>query len=328
MENKRNLKEKGITLVALVITIIVLLILSGVIISTLVNGGILKKSQQATNEYQKQQATEIMKLKITNLQVSNYVEKQKELILQELADGLCEDKEIEYVLLESKKNASLEKIKVETSKSIYTKLKKYPYEFEIGDSLQIVSIDGRESSSDEKEKYTYIKTGLQCYLDSTAESTKKETVWEDLSEKNNNATLNGCTWTDSGLNFDGVDDWANLGYQDYGNFTLEIVFDTNTIRNKSIFGNWENGGYGIQINSNNQIVHGTYINGSYNIIKGETLKANTKYKITSTCNGKENKIYINGELVETSTITDGLIEMPDANTVMVIRRKSKEGSYY
>ena len=46
---KRN---KGITLVALIITIIVLLILSGVSLSFVFNGGILDKSQQAVNEYQ------------------------------------------------------------------------------------------------------------------------------------------------------------------------------------------------------------------------------------------------------------------------------------
>ena len=44
--------QKGITLVALVITIIVLLILAGVTISlTLGNEGIITKSQQATGNY-------------------------------------------------------------------------------------------------------------------------------------------------------------------------------------------------------------------------------------------------------------------------------------
>ena len=45
-------KKKGITLVALIITIIVLLILAGVSLSFVLNGGILDKSQQAVNEYQ------------------------------------------------------------------------------------------------------------------------------------------------------------------------------------------------------------------------------------------------------------------------------------
>ena len=45
-------KNNGITLVALIITIIVLLILAGVSLSFVFNGGILDKSQQAVNEYQ------------------------------------------------------------------------------------------------------------------------------------------------------------------------------------------------------------------------------------------------------------------------------------
>lgn len=44
--------NKGITLVALIITIIVLLILAGVSISFVLQGGILTKSQEAVNEYQ------------------------------------------------------------------------------------------------------------------------------------------------------------------------------------------------------------------------------------------------------------------------------------
>ena len=46
---KRN---KGITLVALIITIIILLILAGVSLSFVFNGGILDKAQSAVNEYQ------------------------------------------------------------------------------------------------------------------------------------------------------------------------------------------------------------------------------------------------------------------------------------
>lgn len=44
--------NKGITLVALIITIIVLLILAGVSISFVFQGGILDKSQESVNQYQ------------------------------------------------------------------------------------------------------------------------------------------------------------------------------------------------------------------------------------------------------------------------------------
>ena len=50
---KNNKKEKGITLVALVVTIIVLLILAGVTISfSLGEDGIFKKAKEGTEIYQ------------------------------------------------------------------------------------------------------------------------------------------------------------------------------------------------------------------------------------------------------------------------------------
>ena len=139
----KNRKTKGITLIALVITIVILLILSGITIVSLTGeNGILKRAQVAKDTTNKNQAAETMNLKITNIQISSYAEKQELPSLQYVADRLCEDNDMEYVLLESKKTASLDKIIVLDGKSIYTKLKEYPYEFEINSSLQLASING------------------------------------------------------------------------------------------------------------------------------------------------------------------------------------------
>lgn len=62
--------------------------------------------------------------------------------LQELADNLYEDDDMKYMLTESRKTAKLDKIDVKDKKSIFTKLKEYPYEFEINSSLQLASING------------------------------------------------------------------------------------------------------------------------------------------------------------------------------------------
>lgn len=139
----KNRKTKGITLIALVITIVILLILSGITIVSLTGeNGLLKRAQVAKDTTNKNQAAETMNLKITNIQISSYAEKQELPSLQYVADRLCEDNDMEYVLLESKKTASLDKIIVLDGKSIYTKLKEYPYEFEINSSLQLASING------------------------------------------------------------------------------------------------------------------------------------------------------------------------------------------
>ena len=88
---KKIKENKGITLVALIITIIMLLIVAGVTINAINNTNLIAKSESVVETSKKKTAQEIINLKITNIQISNYVEKQKMPTLQELADGLCED---------------------------------------------------------------------------------------------------------------------------------------------------------------------------------------------------------------------------------------------
>ncbi len=143
-------KEKGITLVVLVVTIVVLLILASVTILTVTGEkGILKKSSKAKEENDRQTATEMITLKITNAQIQSYKDEQKMPDLQYLANRLCEDSDMEYVKIKDKKVASLENkfllppIKIETGEdTILTKLNDYPYEFEINGKLRLSSIDG------------------------------------------------------------------------------------------------------------------------------------------------------------------------------------------
>ncbi len=142
-----NKKEKkGITLISLIITIIILLILAGVVLMILEKSNIFNVADKSTREYNKQEATEIINMKITKIQMDSYAKSQKLATLQYLADELCEDEDIEYVLKKKSEIASLEKIEVSDVSSIFTKLKKYPYEFEINASLQLASINGETTS--------------------------------------------------------------------------------------------------------------------------------------------------------------------------------------
>lgn len=73
---------------------------------------------------------------------------------------------MEHVLLESKAVASLDKITVAENQSIFTKIKKYPYEFEINDALQLASIDGAEIATDntitvDKAEYEQLKKDVE-----------------------------------------------------------------------------------------------------------------------------------------------------------------------
>ncbi|MCI8637112.1 MAG: hypothetical protein HFJ36_04625 [Clostridia bacterium] len=137
-------QNRGITLIVLVITIIVLLILAGVTISILTGeNGILTKAQTAKQTGNEKTATEIINLKITNVQIDSYSKTQKMPTLQVLADAFCEDEEIEYVKRKEKEIASLEPVKIlSDDDTILTKLKEYPYQFEIDGKLRLASIDG------------------------------------------------------------------------------------------------------------------------------------------------------------------------------------------
>ena len=82
-------------------------------------------------------------MKITAKQMDSYAEFQRLPTLQELADFLCEneDNDIEYVKL-GKEIGALDFINVAGYSSIFTKLKEYPYEFEIDQDLRLASVDG------------------------------------------------------------------------------------------------------------------------------------------------------------------------------------------
>lgn len=69
---KINYKEKGITLVALVVTIIVLLILAGVTISlALNNNGVIERAQYASNSYTNATKNESRMMNEIEIQIDN-----------------------------------------------------------------------------------------------------------------------------------------------------------------------------------------------------------------------------------------------------------------
>lgn len=70
MKNKR---QSGITLIALVITIIVLIILAGVSINILFNqNGIITKTKNGSEEYKIKQARETLEMELSNLLAEKY----------------------------------------------------------------------------------------------------------------------------------------------------------------------------------------------------------------------------------------------------------------
>lgn len=159
--SKSEIKStKGITLITIVITIIILIILAGISINLLFgNKGIINSAKTSKEENSKQEATEMLNLKITECQMQSYTEEGKLSSLAYLAAFLQNDKEktgdIEYVEMHSKKTGSLDESPYISWDKIYTKLSSYPYEFEIDSSLQLASIDGVKIAKVENSEKTF-----------------------------------------------------------------------------------------------------------------------------------------------------------------------------
>lgn len=158
---KKQNKQKGITIISLVITIIVLIILAGVSVALIYNSSIFTTALEAKEQTNKQTATEKINLKITHAQMNSYAEKQEMPSLKELSYLLRDDEEIEYVTQTSKLASAQYDVTSDNPSSIYTKLKDYPYEFEINSSLQLASIDGIKIAT------TNNNNTSQCYIDTS-----------------------------------------------------------------------------------------------------------------------------------------------------------------
>ena len=152
-------KVRGITLISLIVTIIILIILAGIAIVELKNTNLFGNTTKAKNKNDYAAAQEEINIKLAAIETDYEMHGNEKNKLQYTADKLCEDDEIEYVQTKSKKEASIEKITLgQDVTKIYTKLKKYKYEFEIGDNFKLVAINGKELDDDKPYDETY-KTG-------------------------------------------------------------------------------------------------------------------------------------------------------------------------
>lgn len=134
-------KNRGITLIALVITIIILLILAGISISSLTNNGLLEKATQSKRLQIKAEMKEQLIIAIQELQV----EKKGEVTLDDITEDWISEKLKDYEgeLLNS--NSENEK-KIKMKKSGITGI------FTISENLNIMEFEGLGLSYDILER--------------------------------------------------------------------------------------------------------------------------------------------------------------------------------
>ena len=171
----------------------------------------------------------------------------------------------------------------------------------------------------------YVKSGLILHLDGL-DNTKNghnnsTNVWEDLSGNNNNGTIKGASWLNDGLYFDGVDDWVPIKELNYPEVSLEVVFKDNSIPDNShhyMFCNMEQGGYGLGNNGSNGLVGQVCVNNEYQYLSIDNFDSTIKNTLTITSNGKESKLYLNGNLVKSIIVENGIISYPNNSTIMAL----------
>ena len=132
----------------------------------------------------------------------------------------------------------------------------------------------------------------------------------DQSSNNNDGVVYGANQQLDSKLLDGVDDYINLGLTNY-NFKNKVTFAVrfkihtlNTAETQHILGNWESGGGGIYVLTNNHIRSSFYIDGSYKYVTSSTpVEKDKYYTVLSTYDGASIKLYVNGELQGTSSTT-------------------------
>ena len=268
-----------------------------------------------------------MKLKINSIQISYYTENNGISELQYLADKLCEDDDIEYVELKSKKVANLNKIVVGNEGSIFTKLSKYSYEFQINDELKIIAVNGNEISQDDNEDNTvtqnfeYIEDGLTLWYDGinnngTGTHNESSQSWKDLSGNNNDGVLEnfdfstGSGWSNNGLLFDGANDKVKFKGDITSNYTISVLVQPATTGNSSyprLIG--EIPFPTLSMRDNQSYMIGQNLDSMFS--NASQISTNEKTMITITYDGSNIKLYENDKYISqlaTTTKPESVID--------------------
>lgn len=167
----------------------------------------------------------------------------------------------------------------------------------------------------------YTSDGIQLQLDGKdnnghAGYTK---TWYDLSNNQNNGTITGTTWGDNYLNFASASDYVvreSATYNISSEYTLEVVLRPidqvgsyqsifNTVNTgaaiKQYMTLWSSKWDNVYTNSSYRIENSDGTNNK--VIYYSGIEKNTTYTLSATLNGKTLKLYKNGNLVSTNTLT-------------------------
>lgn len=200
-------KNSGITLISMVITIIILIILSSISISIIMNGGIIDKAKFAKKEYLNAQVDEIEKIdSLTNEITVLGGENKEQTQDQDENDYVIVSEEAKKVIQKSEKKYSVNAITLFNDKEYVNNI------IESEDNINYI-IDNQNILNEAIESKYFMPTLL--------ESSKSDYAIQKLIEKSTtNPELTSSTGSDGGYCF-GTAPYPAFGYQIWNAFNLE-----------------------------------------------------------------------------------------------------------
>ena len=290
---KKNIK--GITLIALIITIIILLILAGISIATIAGkDGLIIKTKSAKEEYIKSEMKEQLILAIQNLQAEKNGKGTLEDITQELASSSIKGYDIKAK--EDKKTNG--KIIQMTKENITVK-------FLVDSNLKVVEINTEQNESEELEAEVSYN-----FNDNTTEKIKTSELvkLKDITGNNNDAEVENITVNEekNGIIFDGTSSYSKIDLKQNLEFpvTVELAITAEDANRTQVIFSEPNLGIGI-------LKYESYFYLTVNKsakgfkIPSDFFDGNIKYITITYINLDTIKMYINGEeITETTSSTD------------------------
>ena len=217
-----KLREKGITLIALVVTIIILLILTGVTLNmALSDNGLLKKAKEAVDKYEKSSETEALELSIMAYTMSR---DEKDKIGEILKDNSVDNPTWKVIKLKNENKqygTNYNYIKEGTEIEGYGKAKhNWVINYETGEIIQLddyIKVSSEEGVAVTENLELNINPKSMASLDELGSGV---TFVSGDNEASKEDYLRGTY-----IEFDGIDDYLRLDgvhIDDYGGFTFEI----------------------------------------------------------------------------------------------------------
>ena len=184
--------------------------------------------------------------------------------------------------------------------------------------------------NEKNDSYTlddYIKDGLEMNLDGIQHG-EDSSVWIDSSGKGNNGTINGsASFENNYLYFDGIDDYVDLGEQNYEYMTIETVLSNYSGINRTILYNKYNGGYELRLSSSNRMLFSFYLDSASTLksLNSTFTKSTDKIYYAVTFDGEYAKSYLNGILISSQPIS-GKIYSDNTNNNHLLLGTGKNGN--